>query len=148
MPSYVREKLAQIKPRYIMNLAIRGPDAWIAHFYSATEGTISSTIQNGTKKNLRWTDSEQLDMLKEDNTDQVSCCSFGESNKVFVLRSTDDNKGWHARPSRYIPKDLHTPSWLSLIGALPGRSRLRRTRHGYCMGRRRSIRVSTGCQRA
>jgi len=103
------KKLAQLRPRYIMNLAIKGPDAWFVYFYRRTRGEQLRLRLEMVAKENPWMGelAEQLDMLREDNTDQISYCSFGENDKVFFVRSTDYQRGWHARPSQHIPRDLH-----------------------------------------
>jgi hypothetical protein len=47
-----------------------------------------------------------MDRLKEDERDQLSYCAFGESSKLFFLRSTDRKKEWTPRLSRHVPGEL------------------------------------------
>lgn len=107
MPDYVLETIRKVQPKYIMNLAIRGPDLWFLYYYSS-----SSRYGHDTKwfpKKPTGTDEYigvQLEKLREDARDQISFCGFGPSPDVFYLRSTDNKKGWHPRLSRYVCDDL------------------------------------------
>jgi hypothetical protein len=107
MPDYVLETLRKVKPRYIMNLAIRGPDLWFLYYYSSSRRYGHDTKwypqkPSGADEPI----GIQLEKLRKDARDQVSFCGFGPSPEVFFLRSTDGKKDWHPRLSRYVSDDL------------------------------------------
>jgi hypothetical protein len=104
---YVREKIQQIRPRYIMNVAISAPDAWFLYCYRGPERFAYDSKWFPRKPSKA--DGPvglQLDNLKEEERDQISYCAFGESSKSYFLRSTDGRKDWHPRLSGYVPTDL------------------------------------------
>lgn len=104
---YVRQKLLQIKPRYIMNIAVSSQNEWFMYCYRGP-GRFAYDSKWFPRKPSR-TDGPvgmQLDKLKEEERDQISFCAFGESSKSYFLRSTDSKNDWHPRISRHVPTDL------------------------------------------
>jgi hypothetical protein len=104
---FVRKKLKQISPRYIMNVAIRSPDSWFLYYYRGP-GRITYDPKWFPRKPSKPDGpvGVQLDRLKEEERDQLSYCAFGESSKSFFLRSTDRKKEWHPRLSKHVPTEL------------------------------------------
>ncbi|KAI9774871.1 MAG: hypothetical protein M1840_000087 [Geoglossum simile] len=107
LPDYVLNTLVSIQPRYIMNLAIRGPDLWFLYYYSSSKRYGFDTKWLPNKPLAREEHiGVQLDQLRREARDQVSFCGFGPSPEVFYLRSTDGKKQWHPRLSRSVNDDL------------------------------------------
>lgn len=108
---YVVEKLAQIKPRYVMNVAIRSPALWFMYCYRWGRHTYTY--------DSKWFPSKppvepghagaELAQLKKEELDQISYCAFGDSPKTYFLRSTDAKKEWHPRLSQNVPPELFGP---------------------------------------
>ncbi|KAI9781728.1 MAG: hypothetical protein M1839_005721 [Geoglossum umbratile] len=107
LPDYVLNQILTIKPRYIMNLAIRGPDLFFLYYYSSSRRHGFDTKWLPNKPSAKDEDiGVKLDKLRRGARDQVSFCGFGPSPDVFYLRSTDGDKNWHPRLSRSVCDDL------------------------------------------
>jgi len=101
----VDEKLAQIKPLYIMNVAIKDPKTWFMFCFRERFAYDSKWFPRKPSK-ADGPVGAQLERLKEGEKDQISYCAFGKSSKRYFLRSTDYKKDWHPRISKYVPEDL------------------------------------------
>jgi hypothetical protein len=104
---FFQKKLKQISPRYIMNIAIRSKDLWFLYYYRGPR-RISYDPKWFPRKPSKADGpiGVHMDRLKEDERDQLSYCAFGESSKLFFLRSTDRKKEWTPRLSRHVPGEL------------------------------------------
>ena len=108
---FMDEKLAQLKPRYIMNIAIRSPELWFIYCYRWERHT-----HTYTSKWYPWKPAveyghvgAELAQLRQEEVDQISYCAFGESPKTYFLRSTDAKNEWHPRLSQNVPAELFGP---------------------------------------
>lgn len=106
LPSSVLEKIAKLKPRYIMNLAIESPELWFMYCYRGHRYTYDSKWNPSKPNRSNGPIGRQLERLKENERDQLSYCAFGPSPKTFFLRATDDEKEWHPRLSQSVSEDL------------------------------------------
>jgi len=104
---FVLEKIELLKPRYIMNVAIRDS---VTLFMFCYRGQRFAYDSKWFPRKPLPTKSDpigmQLRILKEDERDQISYCAFGESNDCYFLRSTDILKNWHPRFSNNVPIHL------------------------------------------
>lgn len=105
MPPSVIERVAKIKPRYIMNLAIESPDLWFMYCYHRKRYTYDSKWNRKPNK-TNGPIGRQLERLKEEERDQLSYCAFGPTPETFFLRATDRGKEWHPRLSKYVSEDM------------------------------------------
>jgi hypothetical protein len=104
---FVRKKLKQISPHYIMNIAIRSPNLWFLYYYRGL-GRVSYDPKGFPRKPSKADGpiGAHMDRLKEDERDQLSYCAFGESSKSFFLPSTDRRKKWTPRLSKHVSTEL------------------------------------------
>ena len=100
MPTYVLDKITQIKPRYIMNLAIGDGERLFMYCYRRQRYTYDSKWFPNKPSADDGKIGRKLKRLKEEEIDQKTYCAFSQSADFFFLRSTDENNVWHPRPSR------------------------------------------------
>ena len=103
---FVLEKIELLKPRYIMNVAIRDPATWFMFCYRGQRFAYDSKWFPQKPSDSSDPVGIQLSILKEEERDQVSHCAFGESNDCYFLRSTDILYKWHPKFSNNVPMHL------------------------------------------
>jgi hypothetical protein len=103
LPPHVLSTIANLQPRYIMNLAFRPKsETWFIFFYGRRTAYDAKWLPKKPNDSV----GEILDVLREEAKDQVSSCAFGEDHETWFMRSTDPLTEWYPQLGTKVPPKL------------------------------------------